>query len=81
MNLNVKPIKERRTEPPEQSVLWQQLSLAQKFSASSLGKFGYELTFIRREGGFSIAVLTCDDDIAVVYDDGDIETSAEIKIR
>ena len=72
---------DRRSEPPEQSIWWSKLSLAQKFSASSLGKFGYELQFIRNEKGASIAVLICNGLIAVVTEDGDINTSPNIKIR
>lgn len=76
-----KPIVERRKEPPEQSVWWEKLSLAQKFSASSLGKFGYELSFVRNENGQSLAVLMCNGGIAVVSEDGDINTSPNINIR
>lgn len=76
-----KPIVERRKEPPEQSVWWEKLSLAQKFSASSLGKFGYELSFVRHQNGQSLAVLICNGGIAVVSEDGDIDTSPDIQIR
>ncbi len=72
---------ERRTEPPEQSVWWTRLSLAQKFSASSLGKFGYELLFIRHENGHSVAVLTSGNGVAIVTEDGDINTTPEITLR
>jgi len=72
---------ERRTEPPEQSVWWSKLTLAQKFSASSLGKFGYELLFIRNDNGRSSAVLTCNGGVAVVSEDGDINTTPNIEIR
>lgn len=72
---------ERRNEPPEQSVWWEKLTLAQKFSVSSLGKFGYELAFVRREKGYRLAVLTCNEGVAVVTEDGDINSSPEIKIR
>jgi len=72
---------ERRAEPPEQSVWWSKLSLAQKFSASSLGKFGYELLFIRSENGRSLAVLSCNGGVAVVSEDGDINTTPNVKIR
>ena len=77
---NHQPV-ERRTEPPEQSVWWSKLSLAQKFSASSLGKFGYELRFIRQEKGRSLAVLVCNDGVAVISEDGEINTSPNIVIR
>ena len=75
------PILNRRKEVPEQSIWWSKLSLAQKFSASSLGKFGYELSFIRNHEGHSLAVLRCDSGIAVVTEDGDINTSSNIKMR
>ncbi|GAA6204221.1 MULTISPECIES: hypothetical protein [Thalassotalea] len=75
------PTVDRRSEAPEQSVWWSKLSLAQKFSASSLGKFGYELAFVRNENGKSIAVLLCNGGVAVISEDGDINTSPDIKIR
>ena len=81
MQSQEKPIVERRTEPPEQSVWWTKLSLAQKFSASSLGKFGYELAFVRNENGHSLAVLTCNGGIAVISEEGDINTSPDIQLR
>lgn len=76
-----KPIIERRREPPEQSVWWNKLSLAQKFSASSLGKFGYELAFVRNENGHSLAVMQCNGGLAVVTEEGDINTSPNITLR
>ena len=75
------PIIERRQEPPEQSLWWSKLSLAQKFSASSLGKFGYELCFVRNEKGSGIAILTCNGGIAIITEDGDINTCPEINLR
>ncbi len=75
------PIIERRQELPEQSIWWDKLSLAQKFSASSLGKFGYELSFVRMENGHSLAVLTCHSGVAVISEDGEIDTSPAIHIR
>ena len=38
---------ERRGSEITESDLWEQLSLAQKFSASSLTQFGYKLIFVR----------------------------------
>jgi len=81
MQVKVSPILDRRQTSPEHSVWWKKLSLAQKFSASSLGKFGYELAFVRREKGRNIAVLTCDSGIAVITEEGDINTSPDIHIR
>ena len=75
------PVVDRRQEPPEQSVWWSKLSLAQKFSASSLGKFGYELDFVRNEQGCSIAFLNCNGGTATISEDGDINTSPNSQIR
>lgn len=77
-----KPTIERRKTAPEQSVWWQKLSLAQKFSASSLGKFGYELCFIRNVDTLDrLAVLTNNGNVAVINEDGDIDTSPDITLR
>ena len=81
MRAQKKAMLERRQEPPEQSVWWNRLSLAQKFSASSLGKFGYELSFVRNDKGRRLAVLTCSSGVAVVTEEGDIDTSPNISIR
>lgn len=81
MQSQMKPMLERRSEAPEQSVWWNKLSLAQKFSASSLGKFGYELTFVRNDNDQSLAVLQCSNGVAVISEDGDIDTSPKITIR
>ncbi|WP_052056188.1 hypothetical protein [Colwellia psychrerythraea] len=81
MQTDRKPMLERRKESPEQSVWWNKLSLAQKFSASSLGKFGYELSFVRNDDGHSLAVLQCSGGLAVISEDGDIDTSPIISIR
>ena len=76
-----KPMIERRQASLEHSIWWDKLSLAQKFSASSLGKFGYELAFVRHEKGRNIAVLTCASDVAVITEDGEINTAPDIRIR
>jgi len=81
MQPDMKPMIERRNEAPEQSVWWNKLSLAQKFSASSLGQFGYELSFVRNEQGRSLAVLQCNSGIAIISEDGEINTSPNIELR
>ena len=81
MQPQIKPILDRRTEAPEQSVWWNKLSLAQKFSASSLGQFGYELSFVRIEQGRSLAVLQCNSGVAIISEDGEINTSPNIELR
>ncbi|XPF93665.1 hypothetical protein ACM9HF_16810 [Colwellia sp. RE-S-Sl-9] len=75
------PTTERRNESPEASSWWDKLTLAQKFSASSLGKFGYELLCIRKVKGKNLAILKCNGGIATIAADGEINTSAKIKLR
>ncbi|WP_093330366.1 hypothetical protein [Thalassotalea agarivorans] len=75
------PFIDRRTSSPDSDYWWSRLSLAQKFSASNLGKFGYELAFIRNMQQSSQAVLLCAGGIAVVTDEGEIDTSPNIQLR
>lgn len=72
---------ERRQYTPEQSNVWDKLSLAQKFAASSLTQFGYDLAFIRSNKSGNIAVLLRDNSAATITTDGEINTSPNIKIR
>jgi hypothetical protein len=81
MQLQKQPYDDRRQEPPEQSVWWHKLSLAQKFSAGSLSKFGYELLFIRNDKGRSIAVLSNNTGTVTITEDGEINGSPDIVIR
>ena len=72
---------ERRQKDPKDNVWWDRLTLAQKFAASSLIQFGYDLAFVRSSNAGSTAVLICDNRTATVSDDGDIDTSPNIKLR
>ena len=60
---------------------WDNLTLAQKFSASSLNQFGYELEFIRDYNSGSLAILVCGDNIATISTTGEINTSPAILLR
>jgi hypothetical protein len=81
MQQQKQPFNERRHESPEHSVWWEKLTLAQKFSAGSLGKFGYELLFIRNNNGRSIAVLSNNSGTVIITEDGEIDGSPDISIR
>jgi len=81
MQALAQPLLDRREPSPEHSVWWEKLSLAQKFSVGSLSKFGYELLFVRDDNGQSLAVLTCDSGVAIITEEGDINTSPNINIR
>jgi len=72
---------DRRNYTPEQSQLWERLSLSQKFSTSSLNQFGYNLAFIRNADKSSIAILLCGASVATVSSEGDIDTDPNITIR
>ena len=73
---------ERRNSTTAQANLWTRLTLAQKFAASSLTQFGYDLAFIRdanNNGG--LAILICNDSSATINGDGDVDTDPQIVIR
>ena len=72
---------ERRHYNPEKSIIWDKLSLPQKFAARSLLQFGYELAFIRHSRKENLAVFICGTDIATIADGGEINTSPNITIR
>jgi hypothetical protein len=73
---------ERRSESSEKSDdLWESLTLAQKFAASSLTQFGYELAFIREDNVSSVAVLMCNESIATISKAGEINTAPNLRLR
>jgi hypothetical protein len=72
---------ERRQAQSEPESLWDNLSLAQKFAASSLTQFGYDLAYIRSSQQGNVAILLRDGVVATIADDGEIDTSPTIKVR
>ena len=72
---------ERRQPSVEENPWWDRLTLAQKFSASSLARYGYNLAFVRSSEAGSLAVLLCDGNCTTISDDGDINTNPNIHIR
>jgi hypothetical protein len=72
---------ERRQHNADKSELWDRLTLAQKFAASSLTQFGYDLMYIRNSHSGSLAILVCDGNAATIVDDGQIDTAPNIHIR
>ncbi len=77
---------ERRQRTPEQSALWDKLSLSQKFATSSLNQYGYNLAFIRSSGSNNLAILLYNDEqgkrkSATVNSDGEIDTAPNIVVR
>jgi len=73
---------ERRTQNNiATDTLWNKLSLAQKFAASSMAQFGYDLTYIRNSNIGNLAILLCNDNAATISTEGEIDTSPNIIIR
>jgi hypothetical protein len=72
---------ERRQQSVIIETLWGKLSLAQKFAASSLAQFGYDLTYIRHSDAGSLAILLCNGNSATISSEGEIVTSPDIVIR
>ena len=72
---------ERRQQDAVVSTLWEKLSLAQKFAASSLAQFGYDLTYIRNSNSGNLAILLCNGNAATISSEGEIDTSPAIEIR
>jgi hypothetical protein len=72
---------ERRQQNAVVETLWEKLSLAQKFSASSLAQFGYDLTYIRNSNAGNLAILLCNGSAATISSEGEIDTSPDIVIR
>ena len=81
-NINSRdPLIERRHNNAPKSNNWEKLTLAQRFSASSLAKYDYELMFVRVSESGSLAVLIHDGHCVTIADDGDINTRATIHTR
>jgi len=72
---------ERRQYTHEQATLWDKLSLAQKFAASSMTQFGYDLSFIRNSNNGNLAILQCNGKAATINSEGDVNTTPDIIIR
>ena len=69
-------------DEPTPKVDWTKLTLAQRFSAQSLTKYGYELRFTRFTTKGSTAVLVLKNGKpATISEDGDINTTPDIQIR
>ena len=79
--LHEEPLERRKCTINNTDALWGDLTLAQKFAASSLIQFGYELSFIRDHYCAHVAILTCNENIAIISKAEEINTHPTIKIR
>ena len=78
---NRDPLIERRHHDADYQALWSELTLAQKFSASSLAKYGYELAFIRHSSAGNLAIMLQDNNTSTISSDGVINSDPNIIIR
>tara|TARA_R110002126_G_scaffold38317_14_gene114474 strand:- start:3073 stop:3312 length:240 start_codon:yes stop_codon:yes gene_type:complete len=72
---------ERRQSTREMQPFWDELNLAQKFSAAELQRFGYELSFVRHAETGNLAVLRSGNQYAAINQEGEIDTAPNITIR
>lgn len=61
--------------------LLNELSLAQKLSLNDVGQFGYQLAFIRNMPEGKTAIVTLDDSIISIGEDGEVDNNPDIKLR
>lgn len=72
---------ERRSYSSQSTDGWAGLSLPQQLAANELGQFGYSLAFVRKNENEHVAVLTVDNRVATIGEDGEINTSPDIVVR
>ncbi|MBU2971128.1 acyl-homoserine-lactone synthase [Pseudoalteromonas sp. C2R02] len=61
--------------------IWNILTLAQKVALNKLNQFGYRLAFTRASDGTYLAIAICDEMIATIDFEGEVNLSPKIKIR
>lgn len=75
------PDDERRHQPLNSQSLWAELNAAQKIAASSLSKYGFDISFIRLNQSENIVGMLLNGKPATINDDGEIDTDPDICIR
>jgi hypothetical protein len=74
-------VEERRQTDKDLNYFWNQLNLAQKFSAAELQRYGYQLRFVRNIASGKLAVLDNNGKLAAIDHDGLIDTEPKIVLR
>lgn len=72
---------ERRVKQPKFNEHQSRLTPFQKVAVMDLYSYGYDLAFVRKEQDESVAVLTLDGNIAIVHEDGEVESANDLPIR
>jgi hypothetical protein len=78
--INIANVDRRHYQVSEDN-LWDRLTLAQQFSAGSLGQLGYKLCFIRHVNHSALAILKLGNEVATISIDGQINISKSLKFR
>lgn len=74
-------VQERRHTEKDLNYFWNELNLAQKFSAAELQRYGYELKFVRNLATGKIAVLEYDGKLAAIDHEGLIDINPQVTLR
>ncbi|QBG35767.1 hypothetical protein [Litorilituus sediminis] len=72
---------EQRKQNYHLEELWDKLNLSQQFSVCSLGQFGYMLNYVRQINDRCLAILTLDDKVATINEEGLINVTPNISLR
>lgn len=80
-SINLESSLDRRLGDADKQAHWDKMSLAQKFVASELGRFGYDLAFVRTTATGPLAVLRLDETHATIDFEGDVDMNPSVVIR
>lgn len=72
---------DNRVKTYDQNSMWGKLNLSQRYSASSLGQFGYTLSHVRTFGQSTMAIMKQNDKMATINNLGAINTNPGVKRR
>lgn len=72
---------EPRVKQVKYNELQNRITPCQTVAVMDLYSYGYALAFVRKEQDESVAVLTLDGNIAIVDEDGKLESANDLPIR
>ena len=81
MNQTALDISERRGKAISNCDHWELATAEQKLALYDLHRFGYRLLFVRHSVKGPMAVICQQDDIAIIYHDGEVDLRPKIFLR
>lgn len=72
---------ERRLTNPDLEAFWHLLTLAQKLALNKLNQYGYQLAFTRASDGTHLAIAICDNVVATIDYEGEVNLNPILTIR